>query len=351
MKRKKNYRQDLLPPPDPCLPYEEYVEKHGDPKKNKHQVRRVNGRKIVIIPAEKGTVWHLQRAWGDTLEKQDVLHSEASDDEVGSDDAEQKFEDLKDDMESSYAKAAVGETINQLMKKVQSEVQPAADAGRSPASKKRGGAKSMGSGSGFKSKGKAFGIHSSSDEEPGRVGKRGAGGGNRGTSGGRSGGAARSAGAASGGGGGGGCGGGSSNHKLGGGGGGGGSKGRPQKDLHTLVAELLMEFRGAKEASLFFGEQRNVQLKSVRRHIVTASQRLTSCTQDQMDGYEQLKNSCSSWRHASSSLMLGVKRKARRLGFLSSTKHGTLSCCRLRVSQRLPWNATLSGRCIWRSAP
>eukprot|EP00974_Lingulodinium_polyedra_P042314 4060765-Lingulodinium_polyedra.AAC.1 len=39
VKKKRGYKESLLPPADMVLPYDVYVEKHGDPKKNKHKVR------------------------------------------------------------------------------------------------------------------------------------------------------------------------------------------------------------------------------------------------------------------------------------------------------------------------
>ena len=52
---------------------------------------------------------------------------------------------------------------------------------------------------------------------------------------------------------------------------------------------LLVEFNGAGEESVFFGETRETQLTSLRRHIVTASMRLASCKKEDTSHFEIIK--------------------------------------------------------------
>ena len=129
MTKKREYREDLLPPPPDVLPWEAYEKKYGTLQKTAGHVKRtVNGVKGVVIPAAEGTPWksgpliclllclcawilhsclqlRLQRVHGCALEKTDIIHDEDSDDLVTSQEAENVFEEMLAQKEEAFERA------------------------------------------------------------------------------------------------------------------------------------------------------------------------------------------------------------------------------------------------------
>jgi hypothetical protein len=66
--------------------------------------------------------------------------------------------------------------------------------------------------------------------------------------------------------------------------------GRPQKDVAIIVNELQEQFNVAGEASLFFNDNADTQMKVVvRKHMVTATSWLSSCKPEEREHFELMK--------------------------------------------------------------
>jgi hypothetical protein len=100
LNQERSFDVDLLPPEDDFYEKADYEELFGDisdpvNRKAKHELfRHPSGKIGVLIPAEKGRPWKLQRRFGSGTKQVDTIHDDALDSDVDSEAADAKFEDL-----------------------------------------------------------------------------------------------------------------------------------------------------------------------------------------------------------------------------------------------------------------
>ena len=299
--RKRSLHNDLLPPADDFLPYQDYLEIHGDPRtpENKRRGHRLtkhpSGVKGVVMPAAKGMPWKYQRRYGDEVANTDILDEDDQEDLVAEDQTDMKFESIVKEQEDAYAKAAVGISLAELLNKVASGY-PESDVSESEGAPRRRGRRSP-VGRAKQRSSKRMTVCSDSSDEP-RSGKKARGkptaagslGGKRGFAGSRSKGSGNGGGASS-----------AANSKWGPGGEPKevseqqdkpkpvGQRGRKPKPVNEIVSEQVAMFETANEDSIYFGDKMQVQLKCIRRYIAAASQKVASTKKDELDHAEMMK--------------------------------------------------------------
>ena len=117
IKKSKGYKEQLIPPDDDWVPFDDYF-KDGRKldKKNGHKLRCFNGKRGVAIPGERtGQPWKIRRIWESGVTKEDCLHKEQSDDD--SEAADEINKQIVDDKEEKYNKSVVGITLKELLVK------------------------------------------------------------------------------------------------------------------------------------------------------------------------------------------------------------------------------------------
>ncbi len=136
---KRTYKEALLPPAPDVLPWEDYkaMVSPNIQKSAGHFLKRIDGRKVVVMPAPKGTPWKLQQEFGSSREAMEVIHEqvegEASGVESGDDAINDMFDDLRGASEQTFKAAVQGATFEELMAKVQAEEAASAGAAASSA--------------------------------------------------------------------------------------------------------------------------------------------------------------------------------------------------------------------------
>ena len=108
LKKRQSHRVKLIRPPDSFYLWGDYKDKFmsGNVKSNKkhwHTLTVVSCVKGVIVPAGNGgQPWHVQREAVDSLDKEDVIHSGDSSDEVDPDDVQAQFEEMSTAANEAY---------------------------------------------------------------------------------------------------------------------------------------------------------------------------------------------------------------------------------------------------------
>ena len=123
--KKRTYREYILPVADDFYTPEQYKAKFGTlklPKGKGHVKRTVNGIRGIIVPSGDAPM-KLQRTFGSCVEQEEVLYSGNSEDGVESEEAFGIFEDVMDQKQQDYSEAAVGLSMDELMKLVAAESQ------------------------------------------------------------------------------------------------------------------------------------------------------------------------------------------------------------------------------------
>ena len=121
LKPRQSYGIKLLPPDDDFLPMADYKERFGSPsaaenRKNKHKKRVVAGILGVAIPGENlGRAWRLRREHADTTILDEVYEDGSEDDDVSSNQADSKFEQMTTEAKHNYEAAVGGVTLAQLI--------------------------------------------------------------------------------------------------------------------------------------------------------------------------------------------------------------------------------------------
>jgi hypothetical protein len=89
---------------------------HGNTVKTGHKKRVINGISGVLVPGENcGKPWKVQRVHGAKTAKSETVHQpDAEDPGADSDEAETKYQEMVDDQEVAYERAAVGVTMARL---------------------------------------------------------------------------------------------------------------------------------------------------------------------------------------------------------------------------------------------
>ncbi|CAK0848020.1 unnamed protein product, partial [Prorocentrum cordatum] len=118
LRKQSRHSTKLLPPPPDALPWDEYKEQYDEKlmKKAGHKLTKIQGKKMVLMPAEKGTPWKLQQEYATDLVDEEEIDS-GNESGVGSDDdpVGDKFDDLVKMSDHAVEKKATGMTMQQLL--------------------------------------------------------------------------------------------------------------------------------------------------------------------------------------------------------------------------------------------
>ena len=127
LKKRKRHTTELQPPAPDCLPWKEYEAKFDVKlmKKRGHTLKKIEGRKMVIMPAAAGTPWKLQTKYAtDILDEEEIAADNESGIESDDDVIADKFDDMVQQSDDAIAEVTGGMTFAQMLEEASKSAKP-----------------------------------------------------------------------------------------------------------------------------------------------------------------------------------------------------------------------------------